>query len=383
MHMNGWLRSGTLFSLLWSGIPSIALAQNAWQLPQKSWLYVLDADASADEGHVLLVDPDTAAVKGTITVGMEPDLTASPDGSRIFVVSGSSAQGKVVMYDARTGHAVASTDIQQRILYTTWPQSSTIAVSRDGRWLFVETMQPMAPGIDRYDVLRFELARNSIREAGRAALPECGIAQLAPESDGDWDLLVHCPLSNIVRRILFDIDGHVSKYADLELPSRPFDPAYGQREHGLLRTQAIVYSGAGDDVLALTGSNELCRLNFQHKSGPCSSFPTELQGRWIPRRPWSYSTDGRFMYFGSGEVADRSQGTASSIEIADTVTMTIVARIEVSTPFRTLAVDSRGEKLYAAGPQAHKIMQIDLKTKREIKEIALPGFSPAIVVPAT
>ena len=356
--------------------------QNTWQLPQSGWLYVLDADTSGNDGHVLLVDPSKDGVRGSITVGMAPEFTISPDGSTMFVVSGPADQGRISMYDARTGQFIAGTDIQNRIQYTSWPESSTVAVSRDGHWLFVETMRIIASDIDEvdeYEVLRFAVGKNSIAAAGRALLPECGIADLVPLS-GDWDLLVHCPLSNATRRILFDTDGGVPKYADLEMPTRPFDPTYGQMEHAPMSAQAVMYQGTSDDILVLTGWNELCRLNFSEKTGPCASFP-RLRGRWIPQRPWPYSADGRFLYFGSGPVSNRFQGTANSIEVADTETMTLVSSIDVSTPFRTLAIDPRGKKLYAASPDSHKIVQIDATTKKEIKEIVLADFRPAVVVP--
>jgi len=242
-------------------------------------------------------------------------------------------------------------------------------------------MQTMAAGLDEYSILRFEVSKGTITAAGRGSLPECGIGQLIPIADGNWDILVHCPFSNTTRRIAFDAVGHVSNYEDLPLPSRPFDPSSGQVERKALKTQSVVYKGTGDDLAILTGANELCRLNLQDRTGPCSSFPTRMQGRWIPSRPWPSSADGRILYFGSGPALNRSQGMASAIEVVDTQTMTLVSSINVSMPFRTLAVDSRGEKLYAANPDAHAILQIDSNSKKEIKKISLSGFRPAIVIP--
>ncbi len=371
-----------LFSVItiWLGLVSSHTVQDKWQNPQAGWLYVLDADVGSDENHVLLVDPIKGSIEGTITLGAQPELAVSHDGLRLFVMSGPAERGRITIYDARNGRAISGLDVQQRTLLTTPPQPSTMAVSRDNHWLFVPTMDTRSPGFDEYGISRFDVKGDSIIPAGRALLPECGVAQIIPEIDGEWDLLVHCPLGNMTRRILFDSDGHVAKYADLDLPSRKYDPAYGQMAQHPLATQVVIYKGAGDDISVLTGNNELCFLSMQDKTGPCSSFGAKLQGRWIQQRPGLLSDDGRQIYFGTGSARERSQGVANAVEVVDTSTMSI-SSIGTTTPFWTLALDPRHGFLYAASPRNHKIVQIDLAKKEETKEISMVNYRPAIIVP--
>jgi len=357
-------------------------AQNTWKSPKQGWLYVLDGGGfSRNEAHILLVDPSNESVEGRITVGQAPEFTISSDGSKIFVVSGSVDQGEVTVYDAQSGQRIASTNIQFRVLYTAWSSSATVAVSRDGRWLFVETMRTIAEGVDEYAVLRFDVGGGAIKPAGRASLPECGLADLIPIGDGKFELLVHCPFSNATRQIRFDTNGSVAIYADLELPSRPYNPASGLREHRPLNTVAVLYRGGGD-LTVLTGSNEVCHFSMQNGTGPCSSLPARMQGRWIPARPWPHSPDGKLIYVGSGPTISRSQGMASSIEVIELETMKLLSSIDVSTPFWQIAVSPRGETLYATNPVTHTILEIDAIARKAVKEISIPGH-PAAIIPVT
>ena len=362
-------------------ISSSLAAQNAWQSPKQGWLYVLDGTRS--EPHILLVDPSTESVQGRIVVGPAPEFTISPNGSKIFVVSGPVDGGEVTWYDAPTGRIVSATNILFRTLTTTWPGSDTVAVSQDGRWLYVETMQTIAEGHDEYAVLRFDTAAGAISPSGRALLPECGLADLIPVTDDKWDLLVFCPFSNSTRKIRFAGDGTVSGIADIDLPSRPYSPAYGQRDIRPLRSVSVLHRENPSNLTVLTASNEVCTLSLQGGAGPCSSLSPRMQGRWIPERSWPHSPDGRLIYVGSGPIISRSEGMATSIEVIDTDAMKIVSSIDVSMPFWRIAAGRGGEKLYATNPVSHTIIEIDATAKKEIREILIPNSHPSAVIPVT
>ena len=382
MHLNKLAVQFATYCGLFVMFAGEMVGQNLWQQPQSGWLYVLDARGSSrDDAHIILVDPEAGISKGSITVGYAPQFVVSPDGLKIVVVSGSANKGEIAIYDPRSGRAIAKDDVPFRIIYSSWATDTTLALSRDGQWVFVETMQTVAEGSDVYGVQRFQIGNDFIHAAGHASLPGCGVAELIPVDGSDWSLMVHCGLSNILRLLSFDDTGNVSKIKDLALPVRPYDAASGQMAQQPLATRAISYSGSGDSVLALSGSNEICRLDVLSGAGPCSTLLNRMLGRWIPPGPWPRSPQGHVWYFGSGPVTTRSQGMATAIEIVDASTLTLQGSINASQPFWSLAVAKNGSVLYGANPAGQTILRFDAISRRQVSEIALPGSKPAVIIP--
>jgi len=327
------------------------------------------------------VDPAAGISKGSITVGYAPQFVVSPDGLKMVVVSGAANKGEVTIYDSRSGRAITKDDVPFRIIYTSWATDTTLALSRDGQWLFVETMQTVAEGTDVYGIQRFQIGNDFIHAAGHGSLPGCGVAELIPLDGPDWDVMVHCGSSNMLRLLRFDSTGNVSNIKDLALPVRPYDAASGQMAQEPLATRAISYYGGSDSILALSGSNEVCRLDVLTGAGPCSTLLNRMLGRWIPPGPWPRSPEGHVWYFGSGPVTARSQGMATAIEIVDASTLALQGSINASKPFWSLAVAKNGSFLYAANPADQTIMRFDAVSRRQVNEIALPGSKPAVIIP--
>jgi hypothetical protein len=363
-----------------TGLFSTPAANNKWQSPKSGWLFVLDADITTSENHVLLVDPNRQSIEGKITVGPQPEIAVSQDGSRIAVISGPAERGEIELYDSRTGSMISTLNVRQRALLTTPPQSSTMAFSRDGRWLFVPTMESMAPSIDEYGVSRYEVSGTSIAPAGHALLPECGVAEIFAESGDQWDLGVYCPLSNTMRRILFGSDGLVVRYSDTNLTVSRGSADLHTHNVNQDETQAVLYNGLGQGVWILTASAQLCRVGLSDSGSPCNSFDGKLRGRWISDRVGVMTGDGH-LYLGSGPVQERNQQNVDAVEIVDTISMSI-SSIKTPMSFWSLAFDARNRLLYGANPRAHKIIQID-PTKGETKEIPMLDYNPAVIVPVT
>src|SRR6266853_540177 len=72
---------GTL--LVWSHGPQAAGGEK----PRSGWLYVVDSKKGRAEAQILLVDPAKGLVVKTFRTDMEPDITLSPDGTRLYVAS--------------------------------------------------------------------------------------------------------------------------------------------------------------------------------------------------------------------------------------------------------------------------------------------------------
>src|ERR1700722_1130516 len=73
-----------------------------WTAAQSGWVYVLDVGDGPD-GQVLLVDPATGIVRGSISTGYHPNLGICPDGARLFVTDGPQSTGSLSIFDVATG----------------------------------------------------------------------------------------------------------------------------------------------------------------------------------------------------------------------------------------------------------------------------------------
>src|ERR1700680_274707 len=59
-----------------------------WTKPMGGWIYVLDYNNHLEKSQVLLLDPSDGKVKGVVESGSYPQIILSPDGSRLYILSG-------------------------------------------------------------------------------------------------------------------------------------------------------------------------------------------------------------------------------------------------------------------------------------------------------
>ena len=116
---------------------------------------------------VWLVDP-REGVKGGLEAGYAPFFALSPDGARLYVVSGHPAPtGTDVSSDELWAIDTASGDLLQQVKFSdrltyTLPGPGGIAVSRDGRYVYVAKSRSIRPGVDEDSIQTFDTMRNKV-----------------------------------------------------------------------------------------------------------------------------------------------------------------------------------------------------------------------------
>ncbi len=222
--------------VLWI-ISGIASAQQ-WTPARAGWLYVLDVGGTS--GQVLLIDPDTGLVEGSIKTGYHPSIGVCGDGSQLYFVSGSQSAGTLSLIDGTTGNVAATSSIADRAVYTVQPSSPGIGCSSDGQWLFIQTMISSAPEADHHALLVVSRSTGKLTPQP-VALPVCGIATFVNVPVGSWNTAVECSLSDTVRFVSLDGSGAVAAVRDVGLGLAPPVSPSGFRLPQALRLARRLY----------------------------------------------------------------------------------------------------------------------------------------------
>ena len=197
-----------------------AKPSNGWSEPKSGWLYVLDPEVEADKSVVWLVDP-REGVKGGLKAGYAPFFALSPDGARLYVASGHPGPTGTGVFsdelwaiDTASGVLLQQVKLSDRLTYTL-PAPGGLAVSRDGRYVYVAKSRSIRPGVDEETIQTFDTMRKRFlpEEAG---LPGCGFPHIIPVS-GAWQLVVKCGSSE-ARLINLAADGSLKQSQSVEVP---------------------------------------------------------------------------------------------------------------------------------------------------------------------
>ena len=265
--------------------------------------------------------------------------------------------------------------LESRLLYKLWSGARSLAVSPDGKWLFLENVRTLG-GHDEYSLQRFDTGGAILTAAGSAALPECGIgAVITLDQGSNWDVLVHCPPSNMIRLVRFDTEGKSQIY-DTALPERA-QSASGERLRWSGRSSRTVAYAGGGEALVMTAANELCTLSIGGQSQACSPLPA-LRGTFVVDGDWALA--GHTLYSGTMPKGEDT-APATDIQIIDTTKAEPVRTIHTAIPFDSLAVSPEGGRIYAANPEMHMFVTIDSSTGQEIGRMTMPGLYPSVIIP--
>ncbi len=118
-------------------------------------LYIVDSDRGTSDSreHLFVLDPARKRIVRTYPTGAHPDIALSPDATRLYVASESRAPegpdgagtGRLDIFDTATGSLVASVGDPYRWIAMGPFYRSEMALSSDGRWLYVPRLTPGRP----------------------------------------------------------------------------------------------------------------------------------------------------------------------------------------------------------------------------------------------
>ena len=125
-----------------SAAPEWEIAVERWTKPLPGWLYVLDprSERGSAGSRVWLVDPDRSVTAGSVRAGRDADFALSPDGSRLYIVSGERESGELAVMDTATGDIRHIRFLNRELYnphYQRLPPFSAMALTGDSRALWI------------------------------------------------------------------------------------------------------------------------------------------------------------------------------------------------------------------------------------------------------
>jgi DNA-binding beta-propeller fold protein YncE len=347
-----------------------------WAKPLSGWIYLLDGNDMGDTSQVLLVNPAQGSVVGVIQAGYAPDMALSPDGKRLYVVSG--APGVISVVDTETGSILQQFPAGDRQVQLLSPAVPSMTVSPNGRWLAVMQMTGGSSATANYSVAVFDTLNNNVL-AGQTPVDACGIGLLVWMSDRK--AFVHCLSINNVSVLALNGAGQASAAPLVPLPEarRPG----GEAGVPLPRHVGVAYIAFlpdGENAVFFTPFGEVSEVNLSTQR--ISTKVAAKTDSWIPFRDWPQSSDGKKIYIGTGVLASRSSGEPGEINVFDTAAGQYTGAIRTSVPFWSLVLSKDDRYLYAVSRSTRKVLILDTLTNKEIGVIENVGARPALAIVA-
>lgn len=346
------------------------------QLREK--LYVVDTDHQDMDGkaQVLVVDPQQKVVVATYRAGYHPDLAVSPDGKRLYlsydaILPDDKTKGQLDVIDTASGSTIASVSNPNRTYDTFDDLVSHMAVSSDGRLLYVAKVKDLGSGEVSVGVAVFDTSTNKFL-SDTISLPGCENATLLPSPAGHT-LSVVCTGSRDVRIARFDVNG-------VPLTRLPVGIPFSRTKNLNVEIATAFVSGdAQITIIFADGNYSTVSLDSrkQVQEGTIAfSPPLSANNRCVG--PYSTPVWHDKAYLAIPRIDDfRDKGLADVIAVLNVKTLKLEALIEPGKLFSSVAVGDSG--IHLADPKGASVYSFDAATGMEKGKMESMGVSPTLV----
>jgi hypothetical protein len=335
----------------------------SWQTPQTGWLYVVDA--TAGRSRIFLFDPERGEVTGTILTGYNPDIAVSPRGDRLYLAShmarcGQSNCDQLAVIDTHAGRVLSTSPIPDRVFYKMYPVSSRMAVSSDGRTVYLLKWQGVPSGDTPVALAAFDTVRERFLD-GVIDLGSCGFGTFVPATD-DNELGFHCPASNelVVYRLTAPDRATFEFSVNLPWGKRLF----ARHVYRDVSARAFMLSADRRELFVAGGDGAVGDVNLALGSVKQTPVPGDQNEVVAPFVSPGALERARF-YVGVGPYD--GQGVAREIRVFDSSTWTRIATMRTSTPFVSAVATKNGSMIYALTGERGKVLAIDPVAQRELR----------------
>lgn len=375
-------------------------------------LYIVDSDRSSFDSHERLfaLDPERKEIVKTYPTGSHPDIALSPDGTRLYIASESrvpegpegAGAGRLDVVDTATGAIVASVADPHRWVVMGPLYGSEMALSADGRWLYVYKLMPDRESGSEHTVSEyvaiFDTATNKFLP-DTISLPKCGGSLLVP-----WPnrrvLSVVCFVTGDLRTMQFSNQG---------IPMTPL-PAVIAIPHDWGRTRlATAFVSGENELTVLMTDGKYRRVNVQTgntvQEGETLFSPPLTPPGWHPRTPGAEHVPslgrrviGARILESQGRLyvplsrSDLYMHAADAIAVLDARTLQQEGFFELKSPwwrsswnlFWDGAIGDSGRRLYLLGVESKggTVRVLSLPDGKEIETIKGLGTTLSIVIPS-
>jgi DNA-binding beta-propeller fold protein YncE len=346
-----------------------------WQPPPSGWLYVVDA--TLGESRIFLVDPDTGKTGGIVRAGYNPDIAVSPRGDRLYLASvvancGQTNCDQLAVIDTRAGRVLSTTTIPDRVHYKVYPLASRMAVSSDGRTVYLLKWQGPPSGDTPVALAAFDATRDRFYDAA-IELGDCGSGGFVPAAD-EHHLGFHCAASNDVAfyRLTAPDRGSVEFSVRLPFGTRLF----AHHVYTDVAARAFMLSADRRGLFVVGGDGAIADVNLSLGSVSETTVPGDQNETVAPFAAPGSLERGR-LFVGAG--AYDGSGGATEIRVFDTNTWARISTIHTSTPFVAAVANKDGSTIYALTGKLGMLLAIDPTTRREPRTMPV-GRAPSLAL---
>ena len=350
------------------------------------FLYIADSNHSETSSQILVVDPQRKVITKTYPAGFHPDIVLSPDGRRLYVVydrliSDSQEVTRLDVINVSSDSVLATVEAPTRWQPIGDLYQSQLAISRNGRWLYMYTLKqsntgPVTYGVAIFDTVSLKFLTDKI------SLPRCDTALLSA-SEVDTSLAVLCYGTADVRTVHIDQNGvpdtHIPDGVAIGVPKgqRP-DPALLLPSKDNRQATVVMRDGAFS-LVDLSNRRVLRRGSME--------TPAEFASQVSGGVRTTYTAGNLFLglqpihrYRGMVLLGlstnDGSRGFNELI-LVDEETLKIKADRKVTLRFSALTV---GPEIYAIDPFGSTLYILDPLSLTQLGQMEGVGKSPTIII---
>jgi len=355
--------------------------------PRSGWLYIVDSNNGNLEAQVLLVDPSAGRIVRVFKTGMNPDIALTPDGTRLYLASArvtpeGTANEELSVIDTSNGASLLTVSNAKRNTYNVVPPSSSLAISPNGRWLYVMKYDQISDLNTLYWLETFDTVSGKFLP-GKVDLSGCGWGRLLP-LDKNREIQVVCEQSKDVRLLKIDNRG-AAHAAGAQFDQRNSESAPSvnfERRFGKIKSSLVAESFRSSGSRNITVLRDGRVLSYDAATNALAEVATPE----LPADAWVQSVakakGHNWLYLGLRVSKLTSTGTGSEAEIVSlNVSNFLQTRSnKISQRFDYLYVSRDGRWLYAVNTRDANLLIIEATTLKEVSEITDLGQTPSLLV---
>jgi hypothetical protein len=371
-------------------------------------LYIVDSDgnSSTSRERLFALDPATKGIVKTYPTGSHPDIALSPDGTRLYVASESRTPegaegpgaGRLDVVDTGTGTTLASIANPHRWIQMGPLYGSEMALSADGRWLYVYKLRPGPEnGVSEF-VAIFDTASNKFLP-DTISLAKCGASLFVPWPNGRA-LTVVCFAAEDLRTM---------QLSDQGIPVTQ-QPTVIAIPHDWVRTRlGTVFVSGENELTVLMTDGKYSKVNVQTgaviQAGEITISPPLTPPGWYPHIPGAEHVTslgrrviGSRILESQGRLyvplhrSDLYMRAADAIAVLDAKTLRQEGFFELKSSFLhsswnlfwSAAIGDGGRRLYLLGVESKEgtVRVVSLPNMKEVDTIRGLGKTLSIVLPS-
>jgi len=367
-------------------------------------LYIVDSDHGSSDSHerIFSLDPQRKAILKNYPAGSRPDIALSPDGARLYVAyeqmspDRTEGVGKLDVIETATGTVLASVPNPNRWVAVGPLYASEMALSSDGRWLYMKKLTLDLNHLPVDAVAIFDTAANRFLPDA-ISLPKCAASLFVPWPDSHT-LSVLCSQETDLRTVRLNDQG---------VPANLVPAGVSVTNHGAGQWVGTAFISGANEVTVIAADGKYSRVNLDTnkitQEGAIAFSPPLTPAGWHPRvRATEHVTSLGRRFIGMQPVldsdgrlyillsrSDRYMHAADAIAVLDEKTLQQEAFFELKSSTRGTrslfwsgAIGDDGNRLYLLGVESKSgiVHVLHLPDGKEVDTIKGVGTTPTIMI---